>query len=298
MGKRKKMDRRNFAQAMLKTSMSAALLGRGASPVSPAAIIPRFKLSVMLWTVFRELPFEQRLERVAEAGYSGVELVNEFDAWSDEDFRRANAKKRELRLTFDATAGVATGAADPEKRESFQKDVTRLLGIAQKLECPSIILLSGDRVADVPREAQHNVCADNLKWAGDFAAKQGATAFLETIDPEENPNVYLTSVSEAAEIVRKVNRPNVKLLYDFYHEQIAEGNLIAKLERYFDLIGLVHIADVPGRHEPGTGEINYAKIFRKLADLGYEQYVAMEFFPTGEPVGTLRSARELATNRM
>jgi hydroxypyruvate isomerase len=289
------MDRRNFTQGILKTSVSAALLSTGASPVPSGGNIPSFKLSVMLWTVFRELPFEERLEKVAEAGYNGVELVNEFDKWSDDDFRRMNAKKRELRLTFDSTAGVSAGAADPGTKDLFQKDVNKLLGIAQKLECASIILLSGDRVGDVPREVQHNVCADNLKWAGDLAAKQGVTVFLETIDPEENPHVYLSSISEAAEIVREVNRPNVKLLYDFYHEQIAEENLIAKLERDFDLIGLVHIADVPGRHEPGTGEINYSNIFRKLVDFGYEHYVAMEFFPTGEPVKALQSARELAT---
>jgi hydroxypyruvate isomerase len=107
--------------------------------------------------------------------------------------------------------------------------------------------------------------------------------------------VYLTGVPEALEIVRKVNRPNVKILYDFYHEQIAEGNLIAKLEKNVDLIGLVHIADVPGRHEPGTGEINYANIFRRLAELGYDRYVAMEFFPSkSDPVSSLRTARTQA----
>jgi hydroxypyruvate isomerase len=289
------LDRRNFTRGILKSSVAAALLGAGGSPLPSHGNRSSFKLSVMLWTVFQRLPIEERLEKVAEAGYNGVELVNEFDNWTNDDFRKVNAKKRELRLTFDSIAGVSAGAADPGTRELFQKDVNKLLGIAQKMECPSIILLSGDRIGNVTREAQHTVCADNLKWAGDLAAKQGVTVLLETIDPEENPHVYLSRISEAAEIVRDVNRPNVRLLYDFYHEQIAEGNLIAKLERNFDLIGLVHIADVPGRHEPGTGEINYSNIFRKLVDFGYQHYVAMEFFPTGEPVQALQSARELAT---
>src|SRR5208282_431979 len=94
-------------------------------------------------------------------------------------------------------------------------------------------------------------------------------------------------------VIREVNHPRVRFLYDFYHEQISEGNLIEKLEKNIDLVGLVHIADVPGRHQPGTGEINYANIFRKLADLKYNRYAAMEFIPNGDPVVALRGAREL-----
>jgi hydroxypyruvate isomerase len=85
----------------------------------------------------------------------------------------------------------------------------------------------------------------------------------------------------------------VKFLYDFYHEQIAAGNLIEKLEKNIDLVGLVHIADVPGRHQPGTGEINYASIYRKLAELKYKGYAAMEFEPQGDPVAALRAAQEM-----
>ena len=117
---------------------------------------------------------------------------------------------------------------------------------------------------------------------------------MENIDPEENPKYYLTSVGEGFEIVRAVNHPHVKFLYDFYHEQIAEGNLIGKLEKNIDEVGLIHVADVPGRHEPGTGEINYSNIYRKLAELNYSRCIAMEFMPSGEPVATLRAARETA----
>jgi hydroxypyruvate isomerase len=84
------------------------------------------------------------------------------------------------------------------------------------------------------------------------------------------------------------------MLYDFYHEQIAAGNLIEKLEKSIPHLGLVHIADVPGRHEPGTGEINYENIFAKLAELNYTGVAAMEFYPTGDPVLQLRAAHEMA----
>ena len=287
------MDRRRFAKT------AAAALGAAAMPSLLSSAQPSdsnslaFNLSVMLWTVYKDLPFEQRLEKVAEAGYQAVELVKEFENWTDADFRRANSKKRSLGITFDATAGVWTGTADPRARDKFVGDLKNFLPIAEKLECSAIIVLSGNRVEGLSHDAHHEACIEALKRGADLAAKQKATLLLENIDQEENPKYYLTSVAEGLEIIRKVNHPNVKFLYDFYHEQIAEGNLIEKLEKNIDLIGLVHIADVPGRHEPGTGEINYANIFRKLAELKYDRYAAMEFEPAGDPVAALRSAREL-----
>ncbi len=289
------MDRRRFAKT------AAAALGAAAIPSLLSSAQPSgsnslpFNLSVMLWTVYKDLPFEQRLEKVAEAGYQAVELVKEFENWTDADFRRANSKKRSLGITFDATAGVWTGTADPAARDKFVADLKNFLPIAEKLECPAIIVLSGNRVEGLSHDAHHEACIEALKRGADLAAKQKAALLLENIDQEENPKYYLTSVAEGFEIVRKVNHPNVKFLYDFYHEQIAEGNLIEKLEKNIDLVGLVHIADVPGRHEPGTGEINYANIFRKFAQLKYDRYAAMEFEPAGDPVAALRSARELVT---
>src|SRR5262249_7247581 len=168
------------------------------------------------------------------------------------------------------------------------------MNTAEKLETSGVIVLSGNRIESVSRASQHQACVETLKRAGDLAAKRDVTLLLENIDAEENPQYFLTSVAEGFEIVRKVDNPHVKLLYDFYHEQISEGNLIKKLQENIDLVGLVHIADVPGRHEPGTGEINYSNIFRKLTELRYDRYVGMEFRPTGDPVLALRSARELA----
>jgi hydroxypyruvate isomerase len=148
-------------------------------------------------------------------------------------------------------------------------------------------------------EAQHQSCIDGLKAAS--AVIQGkkingkpVRLLLENIDPEENPKYFLTSVARGFEIIRAVNHPQVQFLYDFFHEQISEGNLIEKLEKNIELVGLVHVADVPGRHEPGSGEINYQNIFRKLAELKYDRVVAMEFLPSGDPVTQLRAAAKLA----
>ena len=268
------MHRREFARKLASAALGAAVIP-GFSTTRVESL--PFQLSVMLWTVFKELPFEQRLEKVAEAGYHAVELVDEFGKWSADDFRRINRRKRSLGITFDATAGVWKGIADSAAREAFLADLRNFLSIAVELECPAIIVLSGDRVEGISREVHHQSCIETLKQAAEIAAKRDITLLLENIDPEENPKYYLTSVAEGFEIVRQVNQPNVKFLYDFYHEQISEGNLIEKLEKNIALTGLVHIADVPGRHEPGTGEINYANIFRKLAELNYAGYAAMEF---------------------
>ena len=288
------MNRRDFTRSIAGAALSTALPGATLSAANSAQVAPPFKFSVMLWTVFPDLPFEQRLEKVAESGYSAVELVKEFEKWSDDDFRRFNAKKRALGITFDTTAGVWKGIADPAARDAFLADLNKMLITADKLECPAIIVLSGDQVPGLSHEQQHQSCIETLKRGADVAARRNVTLLLENIDPEENPKYYLTSVAEGFEIVRAVNQPQVKFLYDFYHEQIAEGNLIEKLEKNINNVGLIHVADVPGRHEPGTGEINYSNIYRKLAELNYSRYVAMEFMPSGEPVATLRRAREMA----
>jgi hydroxypyruvate isomerase len=288
------MNRREFTKTAAGTAFAMVLPDSVLDAAADTKPTVPFKLSVMLWTINKQLSFEQRLEIVAEAGYGAVELVNEFLKWSDEDFRRMNNKKRSLGIIFDATAGVWKGIADPAGRDAFLTDLQNFFPVAHKLECPGVIVLSGNRVEGISHEAHHDACIEALKRAADLAANQNVTLLLENIDQEENPKYYLTSVAEGFEIVRKVDNPHVKFLYDFYHEQISEGNLIKKLEKNLDQVGLVHIADVPGRHEPGTGEINYTNIFRKLAELKYDRYAAMEFEPAGDIVTGLRGARELA----
>ena len=283
------INRRDFA----KTLTAAALASNAAlqAQTQPAVL---FHFSVMLWTVFNPLPFDQRLEKIAEAGYPSVELTGEWSKWSADDFARFNAKKHQLGMTFDASTGLQGGIADPALTDALPQRMKTALDLLARLECTSLIVTSGNKIEGAAPGAQHEACIENLSRASELAAKQNVTLLFENIDPEENPKYYLTSVAEGFDILHKVNLPNVKFLYDFYHEQIAEGNLIEKLQKNIDLVGVVHVADVPGRHEPGTGEINYANIFRKLAELKFSGTVAMEFRPLGEPVAALRSARDLA----
>lgn len=285
------MTRRTFYGSLA----GAALTGAALKSAEGSA--PPFQLSVMLWTVFKDLPFEQRLEKVVEAGYKNIELVGEYHKWSSDEFNRANAKRKELGITFDTTAGLTHGVGNPADRDAMLDDVRHELPIMEKLECPSVIVMSGNVVPGMSRDAQHQSCIEGLKKAaaiveGKQINGQPVRLLLENIDPEENRKYYLTSVAEGFEVVKAVGHPQVQLLYDFYHEQIAEGNLIEKLENNIPYLGLVHIADVPGRHEPGTGEINYENIYRKLAQLKYNRIIAMEFYPIGDQVATLRKARE------
>jgi hydroxypyruvate isomerase len=286
------MNRRAFSQLIVGASLSAGL-GKFSShaqvPAPPSRTAPRF--SVMLWTLEKQAPFDRCLEIVAAAGYQGVELIGEFQKWSSDETQRVLAKMHSLGLVFDMLSGVKPGFADPDGTNEFLKAATVQMQAARTLGSPQINLKSGNRREDLPRSAQHAASVDNLKRAADLAAANGVQIVVEPIDPLENPQMYLTSVSEAFDVVRAVGSPQVRVLYDFYHEQRAYGNLIEKLEQNFDLIGLVHIADVPGRHEPGTGEIDYPSIYRKLAQLGYDKFIAMEFYPTADPEATLRKAR-------
>jgi hydroxypyruvate isomerase len=299
------MDRRTFSKSIAGLTLGAASIHRSnaAGATAPqnrgAAQGVPFDLSVMLWTVFRKLPFEQRLEKIVEAGYKKVELVGEYKDWSAEDFKRANAKRKELGITFDITAGLKHGVGNPNDREALLSDLRETLAIMERIECPAVIIMSGNVVPGMPRDVQHDSCIEGLKAAsalieGKKINVEPVRLLLENIDPEENPRYYLTSVAEGFEVMRQVNHPHVRMLYDFYHEQISEGNLIEKLEKNIDYVGLVHIADVPGRHAPGSGEINYANIFRKLTELKYNRIAAMEFIPLGDEVEELRSAREFA----
>ncbi len=282
------MNRRKFSQLVAGAALARPFGRAVAEPVVPAGAV---RFSSMLWALEKQAPFDRCVEIVGAAGYNGIELVGEFQQWPPEEMQRIMTRMGSLGMVFDAMSGVKAGFAVPEESVTFLQQLKVQIGYAQRLECPQIILLSGKRVPQLDPRAQRQIAVDNLKKASDLAAKSGLRIVIEPIDPLENPTIFLQSVSDGFEIVREVGRGNVKVLYDFYHEQRAFGNLIEKLEKNIDLIGLVHVADVPGRHEPGTGEIDYASIYRSLAAAHYNKFIAMEYYPTTEPVSSLTRAR-------
>ena len=282
------MNRREFGTLAASAALTSSLLHAEAGRSGGASQV---RFSFMLWALEKQAPFERCIEWVAEAGYQGVELVGEFQKWSPAQRSEIMARMRALGLIFDAMSGVRAGFAVPEQVDAFHEQFAAHLQAAKQLECSKVILLSGNRVDGSREGVQRQTSIDNLKWAAEMAAHDRIDIVIEPIDLLENPAIFLASVTDGFEIVRTINSPNVKVLYDFYHEQRSFGNLIEKLEKNIDLVGLVHVADVPGRHEPGTGEIDYGSIYRKLAALKYDHWIAMEYYPTGEPVATLKKSR-------
>jgi hydroxypyruvate isomerase len=267
-----------------------AQVGPGSQTTDAGKSGPQF--SVMIWALNKQGTFEENLERIAQAGYRHVELVGEFLKWSEDDWKRMLAKMQALKITVDATSGVKQGFADPSGQEAFLAELKAFIPKVQRLGCGQIILLSGKQVEGAAAGAQKTASVDALKRAADVLGAAGITGVIEPIDRLENPPIYLDGVTEGFEIVKAVGSPHVKVLYDLYHEQRTHGNLIEKLEKNIDEVGLIHIADVPGRHEPGTGEVTYDNVYRKLSQLHYKGVIAMEFYPTGDVVQTLKKARE------
>ena len=282
------MNRRKFCQLIAATALEGSSLRNGAQSATTSVLAPRF--SCEIGTL--KLPsFDRCIEVVAEAGYQGVELTGYFQEWTPDEQHRLMSKMHSLGVMIDMLSGLKASFAIPSQTDDFVLQVTKHCNIATGLECPQINIKSGPRLEGVNPQAQFAAAVDNLTRASDVAADNGINIVIEPIDLTENPTIFLTSVKDGFEIVRAVNRPNVKVLYYFYHEQRGGGNLIEKLEKNIDWVGLVHIADVPGRHEPGTGEIDYANIYRSLGKLHYGHFIAMEYAPTTDPVVSLRTSR-------
>src|SRR5579884_3488402 len=161
------MNRRTFAQTLgggllapvFAGSLSTSLAQSGSTNGADAT----YQLSVMLWTILRDEPFEQRLEKVAEAGYRNVELVGEYAKWNEDDFARAIAKKTQLGIRFDCTAGLKHSLCNPAERDALVAEFRATLPIMERLECPAMIVLSGNTVGGITVETQQQSCVDGLK---------------------------------------------------------------------------------------------------------------------------------------
>jgi hydroxypyruvate isomerase len=293
------LTRRDFTGLVTAALAWPQIGSRISAQTTPAqSRVAKPKTSVMMWTLNKIGTFEQNLERVSQAGYNQVELVSEFKNWSTSDMARILARMETLGISVDAMAGMTLGFADPSGGDAFLSELKTLIPVASRLACRQIILLSGKRIASPAADsesenpAQHSASIETLKRAAELLSAANVQGVIEPIDRLENPSIYLDGVTEAFAIVKAVSSPSLRVLYDLYHEQRSHGNLIEKLQQNIALVGLIHVADVPGRHQPGTGELDYGNIYRTLAQLNYTGTIAMEFYPTGDVVTTLRDARE------
>lgn len=279
--------------------MAAAMASMAVTPrnwAKPAKSAHPFRLSVMLWTLEPRYTAEQGIELAAASGYDGFELVDEDKKWSPADVQRIRVRMTQLGIVCDAISGIDTGFAEPGASQKLADELTARAAQAKPLGCRRIILLSGKRDPALPREKQHAICIENLQAASEVAAKQNLELLIEPIDALENPSIYLTRVEEAFVIARAVNSAHIRVLYDFYHQQrglpanSGLAPLLTPLQGNIDLLGLVHVADVPGRHAPGTGAIDYPAIYRALLKNGYRGWMAMEFLPQGDAAAELKKA--------
>lgn len=254
------------------------------------APLPPLRFSVCVEMLFKEKPFEQRLEYVADLGFPA------FEFWSRQgkDMNITLALKAALRLEVSAFVGSSASMVDPAQRQQFLADITRSASLAVDLACANLIVTSGPAMPGVPRDEQHWHLADVLKEAAATAADADVTLVLEPLNQFDHPGTYLSSSDEGFAIVREVASPHVKLCFDIYHQQISEGNLTRRIVENLDLIGHIHVADVPGRHEPGTGEINYEHLFGILREHGYRGYVGLEYLPLVDAAASLRAVRALS----
>jgi hydroxypyruvate isomerase len=257
--------------------------------VSPMA---QLNFSVCIEMIFNQLDLLQRPAAVAAAGLPGCE----FWGWKNKDIVA-------LKAAADA-AGVqiagfcvetATPLVNPNTTVEWVQDAQASVAEAKRLGVPSLIVTTGQEITDLPRQAQHDAIVAGLKGLAPTAEAAGITLCLEPLNILVNhQGYYLSTSDEGFEILDEVGSPRVKLLYDIYHQQITEGNLIDRILGHIGQIGHFHVADVPGRHEPGTGEINYGNVFARLAETNYEGFIGLEFAPTGDPAAALAQVKEIA----
>ena len=247
------------------------------------------KLSLCVNSATGNLERTEAMRLAKKLGFSAVEF------WEGQDFDLASYKATldECGLTL-ACMGMGRGLVDPATRPQFLADLKASLANAKALGAKTIIATTGDELPGVPREQQHQSIVDGLKEAAKIVAGTGIKIVLEPLNVLVNhAGYYLYSSAEAFEIIRKVGSPDVTVLFDIYHQQISEGNLIANITANIDLIGHFHLAGNPGRNEPYIGEINYQEIFAAIDATPYSGYAGLEFWPKGNIEESLKKCLEL-----
>ena len=250
----------------------------------------RFCVNVSI--LFTEHPLLERFARARAAGFDAVEMW-----WpSGEDPAAVRAAIEDagvgvVLLNFDAgdmPGGDRGLAGDPSKQGAFRANVPVALELAGAVGCLKLNALLGHELPEVDRAEQLEVARENVRFAADAAADQGAEVLIEAVNTFENGPYVIWNTKAASEFVKSVERDNVRLQYDAYHMQRMEGNVTATIEEHLDEIAHVQIADSPGRGQPGTGELNYDFIFHRLEELGYDGHVGLEYkAPDGDTEASL-----------
>jgi hydroxypyruvate isomerase len=254
------------------------------------------KLAANLSMMFTELEFLDRFEAAARAGFAAVEYLFPYEHPKDAILERLRKYGLEQALfnlpPGDWAAGERGLAILPDRVEEFRDGVGRAIDYAKAFGCNRLHAMAGVAPSGVHPARLREIYVQNLKYAAEQAAKAGITMLIEPINSRDVPGYYLVTSTQALAVIGAVGTTNLRLQYDIYHAQIMEGDIAHTLERNLGVIGHIQIADTPGRHEPGTGEINYGFLLGFMDKVGYAGWVGCEYRPlagTLEGLGWARS---------
>ena len=275
------MDRRSFigvaAGALSLTQMPTALRANLEGKKG-------LRLSIT-WGMLDGMPVPEAMALLNRLGYDAYEMFDWRNPATLETFVAEKSKSQLFCACLVANKGVTApgcGLVNPREREGFMRELEATIEAAKKMDCRQLVTLTGNELGGMPRAEQMANAVAALREAAPLLEKNGVTAIIEILNTYVNhAGYFLYYVRDGAELVDRVGSPNVKLLFDIYHVQIMEGNLIENIRMNIDRIGHFHVGDVPGRHEPGTGEINYRNVFKAIYELGdrFQGSVALEYSP-------------------
>jgi len=242
------------------------------------------RLSANLGFLFTDLPFLDRFAAAAKAGFAGVEFASPYE----HDAREIERRLADHGLTQalfnlpagDWDAGERGIAILPGRVEAFRDGVARALDLAETLGCERLNCLAGVAPPDAARGELEATFLDNLAYAAEAAARRKVKLLIEPINNRDMPGFYLNRTDDALRLIERAGSDNLYLQADIYHMQVMEGDLARRLEAAAPRIAHIQIADNPGRHEPGTGEINYAFLIPLIDRLGYDGWIGCEYRPT------------------
>jgi hydroxypyruvate isomerase len=285
--------RRSFLAAAAAAPVLGASAGRADEVPNPSdGTWLTYAVNVeMFWT---DRPFLDRLRLVKDSGFSHYE----FWPWRNKDIDAIRRLNDELGLhaaQFSASPKrFSEGITDPRRRAEFVEDIRAAVEVARRLNVQKLCVVAGEETEGYSPEEQTRAVIDALKAGAEVVEPAGVTIILEPLNIlVDHPKQHVVHSEHAARILRAVDSPNVKMLFDIYHQQISEGNLTGNIRGYKDLIGYYQLADHPGRHEPGTGEVHYAHVLRVVHDVGYRGAIGLEMSPKSDPGAALKALRRV-----
>lgn len=246
--------------------------------------------------MFTEVPFLERFGAAADAGFRGVEYLFPYEVTPDEI--RAQLDRHGLtQVLFNAPAGNWAGgergiAALPDRVEEYRSGVRIALQYARATGCKKLHVMPGKVPAGSDQKKYLSVFVDNLAYTADAVAADGIDVMVEPINTRVDiPGYLVDRTDRAMQLITSAARPNIKLQFDIYHVQIMEGDLARSIERLLPYIGHMQLADNPGRNEPGTGEIHYEWLLKRIDELGYTGWIGCEYKPRARTLEGLAWAR-------